>query len=360
MKRRNTVRGGEGGKQGGGNNRNHNHNKKTKKQHPTPPVIGTVATRTRHHKKEKAAKWQHPVSILINIVSYADPELVRDLCGVSKQFRDIIYHNPGMENKIVPLIWIRPSEEEQNDKGRLHRLLQQLYVQRDRLQRHREVKIIAGHKFLFTNGHRNWREEIKKVVATQLHFEGVVSLDMSSPITTSTIDYLPRYLTIALAIILPNLRKINLSNATMNGPFTLDCFLKNCFYLETITWNNIEYQSEVSLSGYQLRNGKTLKEIYMDNSVFFTGYSDKLSDLENDQYSDCFLFHHCSSTVLERVSIKNAKHREYIYTATILPQNALIKFVRKSPPSLRWFRSDLSSENMTMLRSERPEIELVN
>ena len=113
MKRRNTVRGGEGGKQGGGNNRNHNHNKKTKKQHPTPPVIGTVATRTRHHKKEKAAKWQHPVSILINIVSYADPELVRDMCGVSTQFRDLIYNHPGMEqNRVVPLLSIRPSEQE--------------------------------------------------------------------------------------------------------------------------------------------------------------------------------------------------------------------------------------------------------
>ena len=213
---------------------------------------------------------------------------------------------------------------------------------------------------MFTNAYSNWREEIEKtVVAKKLHFEGVISLDMSSPIATPTIDYWPRYLTIVLAIILPNLRKINLSNATINGPFTLDCFLKKCSYLETITWNNIEYQSEVKLSGYQLIDGKNLKEICMDNSVF-SGYFDKLSDLGNNEYSDCFLFHHCSSTVLERVSIKNAKHGEYNYTATILPQNALIKFVRKSPPTLRWFRSDLSSENRTMLRSERPEIELVN
>eukprot|EP00536_Pseudo-nitzschia_multiseries_P005765 jgi/Psemu1/13439/gm1.13439_g len=41
-----------------------------------------------------------------------------------------------------------------------------------------------------------------------------------------------------------------------------------------------------------------------------------------------------------------------------VPQAALIKFVRTAPQSLRWFRSDLSPENMDMLRSERPGIEL--
>ena len=366
MKRRNIVRGGEGGAQGG-NNRNHNKKKKT--QPPAPPVIGTVATRTRHHKKAKAAKWQHPVSILINILSYADPELVRDMCGVSTQFRDLIYNHPGMEqNRVVPLLSIRPSERKRNDRGRLDRLLQQLYVHRDELQRHREVQIIAGHQFLFTHAYRNWRgeivyknwqKEIKTVVAKNFHLEGVVSLDMSSPIATQapTIVENSYYLKAVLAIILPNLRKINLSNAKMNGQLTLDCFLEKCSYLETITWNNIAYQSKVSLSGYQLRNGKTLKEIYMDNSVFY-GYHPAM-DLENDEYSHFFLFHHCSSSVLERVSIKNAKY-EGNNTTKILPQNTLIKFVRKSPPSLRWFRSDSSSENMTKLRSERPEIELVN
>ena len=129
--------------------------------------------------------------------------------------------------------------------------------------------------------------------------------------------------------------------------------------METITWNNIVHQSKISLDGFQLKDGKNLKEICMDDAVF-CDYSDKLSDLENEQNSDRFLFHHCSSTVLERVSIQNARYGKEDNTTNLLPQNTLIKFVRKAPPSLRWFRSDLSSENMTMLRSERPEIELVN
>jgi hypothetical protein len=40
-------------------------------------------------------------------------------------------------------------------------------------------------------------------------------------------------------------------------------------------------------------------------------------------------------------------------------QNALIKFVRNAPSSIRWFRSDLTLENMNMLRMERPGIELL-
>ena len=42
----------------------------------------------------------------------------------------------------------------------------------------------------------------------------------------------------------------------------------------------------------------------------------------------------------------------------MVPQNALIKFVRNAPPSLRWFRSYLTIEIMNMLRLERLEIEL--
>lgn len=69
------------------------------------------------------------------------------------------------------------------------------------------------------------------------------------------------------------------------------------------------------------------------------------------------MFCNWESNVLERLSIKNVRLG---YDGYMLPQNAVIKFVRNAPTSLRWFRSDLSHENMKMVRSERPEIELVN
>ena len=86
-------------------------------------------------------------------------------------------------------------------------------------------------------------------------------------------------------------------------------------------------------------------------------------DLENnDAHSNNFLFYQCR-TKLERVSIQNAKwfyENRICDVTTVIPQNALIKFVRKAPASLLWFRSDLTKENRMMLRSEQSGIELVN
>merc|ERR1711971_1289145 len=80
-----------------------------------------------------------------------------------------------------------------------------------------------------------------------------------------------------------------------------------------------------------------------------------MSDFNN--HPDKFLFHKCCK-VLERLSIRNAKYSNaYIGSERIIPQDALIKFVRNAPPTLKWFRSDLTKENMDLLRLEQPGIE---
>jgi hypothetical protein len=76
------------------------------------------------------------------------------------------------------------------------------------------------------------------------------------------------------------------------------------------------------------------------------------------RHQDVFMFYRCCKS-LERVSIRNVKYY-YPFGKENYTQNALIKFVRNAPPTLRWLRSDLTPENMTMLRIERPGIELVN
>ena len=74
---------------------------------------------------------------------------------------------------------------------------------------------------------------------------------------------------------------------------------------------------------------------------------------DNEYHRATFLFCHCSKA-LERVSIQNMKCDD-----EVVPQDVLIKFVR-NVPTLRWFRSDLTIENMNMLNLERPEIVLLN
>lgn len=64
---------------------------------------------------------------------------------------------------------------------------------------------------------------------------------------------------------------------------------------------------------------------------------------------------------LERVTLGRAQYldrydREFVYDHyEPLPQEALIKFVRYTP-SLRWLCSDLTAENIAMLKKERPEV----
>jgi hypothetical protein len=58
-------------------------------------------------------------------------------------------------------------------------------------------------------------------------------------------------------------------------------------------------------------------------------------------------------------SIRARAYRNSIPFECIIPLNALIKFVR-NVPSLQWFRSDLTQENIDLLRLERPDIEFLD
>jgi hypothetical protein len=70
-------------------------------------------------------------------------------------------------------------------------------------------------------------------------------------------------------------------------------------------------------------------------------------------------------TNLERVTLKNATYLERYGRRSgnsywkKLPQEALIKFVRHTP-KLRWFCSDLTQDNIAILKEERPEVEFCN
>lgn len=339
---------------GGGGFQQNKKSNKTKKPPPTS-VIGTVATRTRHQQKKKASSWNKPIPILINILTYADPETIRQACLVSKQFYDIIFNAPAMENhRVVPLLQISPSEMEQDDKGRTARLIPKLHQNRKKLQHYREIKFIDGHKFSrggFSSYCRYLCEELFEEGLT-----GVVSLDLSSSTPAPPNGITNNYLLYFMAKILPNLRQIDFSNSN-TGVSGLRKLIQNCSRLEKITWNNIPASSGMDINGYDLEKATNLKEIYMDDAEFFAcPFMFHQSSLESHIYPRIFLFHQCGSSKLERISIRNATYGNAVY----FPQEALIKFVRKAPPSLRWFRSNLTAENITMLRLERPAIECVN
>lgn len=272
---------------------------------------------------------------------------------MSKYFLDIVRNNNGNEINLLPLLELSCSSE---SGANLQELLHRLYLERNKLQRYVEVKIIDVHKFGTTDD--DWKALKAILIDLPLQLTGVVSLDMSLP--PSPVDQLPgalgSTLALVLASILPNLREVNLSNTKLCCE-PLQELTETCPRLEKITWNNIDRDFGVSIDGEHMMSATNLKELYMDDAVFCGPFPSILSDMENDDYrSKMFLFHMCS-TVLERVSIKNVA---YGYGRDVLPQNALIKFIRNAPSTLRWFRSDLTHKNIAILRLERPDIEFVN
>ena len=269
---------------------------------------------------------------------------------VSKLWQRIIDSNPGMaQHRIIPVLKISASKNE-SDKGRTLRLMKCLVANLHKLQRYRVLRLLDVNKFDDADMDERFQ---------WFQLDGIVSFDLSSPSQVSSVNSCVLH---QLYSMLPNLREINLSNIGSAGfDYVLSSFSTYCLRLERITWNNIDSPSNIYLDGCDMKEATNLREIIMDGSFFTCDEGiDEISDLKNHPRS--FLFCQLESQVLERISIRRAKFHNYdqqqVYKK--FPQNALIKFIRNAPPSLRWFRSDLSQKNIDMLRLEQPGIEFLN
>ena len=304
--------------------------------------------------------------LLVDCLSYLDEESIRRACLVCKRYHALIHNHPNLKPKFIAVIEIRAVPKGGGGKRPTPMFVPYLDRHRGKLQQYHKIQILGripddllGRPF--DNG----------IIALRNMLPGVVALDMSLPVGSSRpykYGLIDRF-----SAMLPNLREVDLSNTRHrdDGSGPLRIFFRDCSCLEKLTWDNINFSSVVTISGYRWMDyASKLKELYMDDSVFYDqGQSpstpnliEKMSDLENEEHAGIFLFNECTSKVLERVSIKNAKygsdHEQEDFPA--IPQTALIKYVRKAPISLRWFRSDLSDENITMLQHERPDIEFTN
>jgi len=294
-----------------------------------------------------------PIPVLILIFKYLDQHGLMKASTLSKQCHRIIHTNPGMaQHRIFPVMEISASKD-QGDEGRMLRLMRFLLANVNKLQRYRVLKLLDVNRF----------DELEFDEYREFRLDGIVSFDISSPFQLSNV----RWVVHQLLSMLPNLRDINLTNIGGEGfDELLGGFLHGAPQLERITWSNIDSPSNIYINGIDMAEATNLREIIMDGSCFtciggVDGTIGKISDLENHPRS--FMFCRLESQVLERISIRRAKFRitygdRRTYTAA--PQNALIKFIRNAPRSLRWFRSDLSTENIAMLQLERPGIEFSN
>lgn len=324
-----------------------------------------------------------PVPVRINILNLlgASQDEILILLLVSKGFYEDC-KRPGIVWSIVPTIYIRPvvDLDDEEDWGETVTLFKNLcdHLKNDdatnpKFQRYRRMVVNHVHEFSTVFSF----DDLQDILRGTTQFFGIVSLDLSLPVYVPASNYqqglnsVPRH----LPIMLPNLQEVNFSNVYCHFD-VLESFFTNCHQLEKVTWNNMKdvYYTCIPLDGYTTftTSSSNLRELIMDDSAFQCEHEERLSDLE--KYPTEFLFwrflNNCQ--VLERLSIRNATHYYYMDEGPgpeddeipdgegPVSQDALIKFVRNAPPSLQWFRSNLTPQNMDMLRTERPGIEFVN
>ena len=106
------------------NNRNrksnsNNRNGKKKKRRITTTIDDVVASRTRGKKKATALSLITILRpLLVECLTYLDPESIRQVCLLSKLFKGIIHNHPGMEsNRVIPLLQIDFPEEAATSSG---------------------------------------------------------------------------------------------------------------------------------------------------------------------------------------------------------------------------------------------------
>lgn len=341
-------------------------NKRDNKKRPPPspsPLLDAIATRTRAKRRTEEATWDVPIPVIIRILNWLDLESLINSILVSKQFHEIICNGPGIDlQNEIPLLIIHPrSEQNKVGGGSTKNLLLNFenYLMDDdtttKLRRFRRIKVNHLHKFGCIDDELLY----SRIENSSVQMDWIFSLDISSSLLTT----LPNHsLCYALSHMLPNLSEIDLSN-TDTSSIILTNFSQNCPRLEKVKWNKIQYINFIFLSGSTMKYSDNLKEIVMDDSCFFCWNNttkERMSNAEN--YPDIFVFHQCCK-VLERFSLRNAKwsmNDLENQSSAPIPQDALIKFVQNAPSTMKWFRSDLTKENMEMLQLERPDIGLLN
>ena len=309
-----------------------------------------------------------PEEVRLNILNYLSNEdkMTASMLG-QQPYRDCHVSN-GLERPIVTTCTFRPIQQtirmcifslrSMEDDRRGIRLLQQLGDhqhdprKKQTLQDHRRIKIENMHQF----GMEGVSSRNVYALARRATMMGVTNLDLS--VATQHTVFVSHSFVKALLLMLPNLRVLNLTNIALEMFSDLWNVVVFCPDLEKIIWNNNYGWDDTLLrtetvgfkyfnaDGSVFRDSPNLKEIEMNNCRFICFHFDAWWNDPNK-----FLFYHCSEN-LERVSIKNATYER---TARTIPQAELVKFVQ-NVPSLRYFSSDLTPDNIAMLQLERPDI----
>ncbi|KAL9181174.1 hypothetical protein ACHAXT_009979 [Thalassiosira profunda] len=176
---------------------------------------------------------------------------------------------------------------------------------------------------------------------------------------------LPRSLPWLLASILPGLIELDFTNLH-GGPIHEGDYISelslfnstNCPNIQKIRWDN-RVGGCYFVRGKDMKTLAHLRELHVDNLLADWRFDKLFAPLMNQFFDEAsviqrFFFFACNNN-LERMSLKGGQYTTMEGKKVSFPQFALMRFVRQTP-TLRWFRSDLSQENIEKLSRERPEI----
>ena len=381
-----------------------NYSELVKEDAPAAPARSSTSSRgtlrTQNGGGSPSNTWHlTPVALFIRTLGYMDNTTLMIMCLVCKQIRDIIWTGHGMETKLVRIFELHLSENNNFDDADRLSIRRYISNMNQHFQNVTKTRILQGlqhwkvqdvKKFVRNkspndihnrsiNDYHSTIENRRLYLLTQnIRMTGIVSLDISLPVSVAQGYWRScRTLHRAISWMVPNLQQLDLSHTNMSGDL-VEYYIEQCPRLEIIRWN---YHDSVYKDGYYLQFMNNLKELYFDNCCFWFDHDLQIREDEdypndddednsvtafeamsdNNNYQHIFLYYRLCNNPLERISIRKARYNtDFNNNKQILPQSILMKFVRKAPATLVWFRSDLSPANIRILQSERPGIQFLN
>lgn len=310
---------------------------------------------------------------------------------VSKQFYND-FKRPGIEWNIIPTYIINPRLK--STRSLLRKLVynQNMENQNEKLNHYKCIKLNCINEY---NDISPWDAQMIHLTNTYYDIDtperrnrgNKLILDLSLPSSSLNANYKrqvhPSVIVHIIRCLFRNnyyknktVDTINLSYIVLPSKNITDHILNklNTLQVNKIIWNHSK--CNIYISGYQFYLIQdTIKEFIMNDTVFLVKNREECNSLNDliDEPNKNYMFQNfCehgsnrdknNNVQLERLSIKNAKvcsNRCSSLSQRIdIPQNALIKFIRNAPQTLKWFHSDLTQGNIDILKKERPDIEFM-
>jgi hypothetical protein len=290
----------------------------------------------------------------VRILGYLSPADLAETCMVSAQFRRDSFHEslPAVGREATLALSSDWGTRRRNrDEGHLRRLVSGL------ARRSSFGRSITALKVVLTEPTGDLSKTVVRQSRQDVVAPGITRLHLSNFDGISML-----HATRALLPLLPDLRHLEYSKEGAFLPSQRDFHpLEGVAHVfRQLTHRGGKFKA----IGTHLNRFENVSDLCLDDSVLYFWQQYPASSVLTDADHPRYIFDGCRLS-LRRVSFRNLRYHgdESNYAPRPhyppVPQTGLIKFVRRTP-TLKWFRSDLSPENVAALRRERPDVAFVS